>query len=797
MNGRRALGASAALACMALVACRGGAPRAGDAAASAERTLEPSDVIRRAGAPPVAVIARDGDPLGALAAALSTASLAPDEQSAAALTLAALMEHRLASLGDEGAVTPTFDGVRIRLLGRPGAPLASAWAALERALTAPVRRDELDAIRGPVVRAIAAARTDAGELSFARCRAQPAVPREASPALAVDSLERWRERATRADSLAFSVVGPAREARALATGPVSRWRARSSTSSSEHPRPSEEMRASRAITHLGRAGLRVRVAMPLAPRGRAVDAARHLSKDQERTSAHTLDLTTVDATVTPHGGCLALETWVDVTDPSTLGAQASARALALWTLARNAARESRASANGWVEARREPDPRVAADVAAWWTLARDVAEAPTVDVTFSPGRDTTPTLEAELGKSLPTPAEMQALLAEGLPRESDASIDLRVRVEAGQGELWVLVGAGCGASADGPSGEGASAVFVTAAAMEGEAGVTLEPYVLADSVAIIAHGPPHEGESSAQLARRVTLAAARAFDAAALEPRDLAQARATLLARATEPDARAFATLAGALAPHSPQSFVPHGSARALARITDGVVHARADALRASVRRIGMLATSTDAQGREGARAVRSTIAARSAPRDTCAGAAAPKAPLAGVWASPRPRDGSARLIVAIVTGDDAAARARADVLAALLDSPAAGLGQAMTSFARAHEARSVRGGARSAVVVTVTTPEDGVDAAFAQLRGYLARLREGALTPSLVELAARRAAVAEVRAQLDPRRRLVALFDPPAAPGPPPSAAELRALLGEERLAVVVSKPERLPSPP
>lgn len=797
MSGDRPRSLRAALACIALAACRGSPPHAVEAPAPADLTVEPSEVVRRPGAPPIAIIARDGDPLGALAAALSTATLPDGQQSIAAIAIAALLDRRLTESGVDAAVTATFDGVRARVLAAPGDPLSATWAALERTLTTPVRRDELDAIRPAIERQIASARTGVDDVTIARCRAEPAVPTGVDATLTVETLDRWRRRATRAGSLAFAVVGPAGQARALALGPVAKWHSPDAKPDGDPRAAAAGHRAARAVAHLGRSGMRVRVAMALAPRGRAVDAARHLTKDPARALAGPFDLTQVSATLSPHGSCLALESWSELEEPQSIGKRASAQALALVTLARNAAREARATANGWVEARREPDPRAAADLAAWWTLARDAPGPTTVDVAVSPGRDSGPARDAELARQLPDVADLEALLDDGAERETDATIDLRVRVEAGQGELWVLVGAACGSAADGPSGEGATAVFATAAARDGEEGITLEPLVLADSVAILAHGPPHEGESSAQHARRVTLAAARAFDASPLDPRDLAQARAALLARASEPDARAFATLAAALAPHAPQSFAPLGSAAGLARITDGVVHARTEALRSTVRRIGMLATSTDSQGREGARAVRSALAPRSAPRDDCAAVAAPRPALAGLWPSPRPRDGVARLLVGIVTGEGATGRARAEVLEALLASPEGGLGRALTSFARSHEVRALRGGDRSAVVVTVTTPEEGVDAAFAQLRGYLAQMRSGALSASLAELGAKRAAAAALRAQLDPRRRLMALFDPPATTKPAPTAAELRDLLAEERLAVVVSKSERPSSQP
>src|SRR5690606_32490877 len=95
----------------------------------------------------------------------------------------------------------------------------------------------------------------------------------------------------------------------------------------------------------------------------------------------------------------------------------------------------------------------------------------------------------------------------------------RARTERGQGQLWMMIGSPCAMRHEGEWDAGVTATAVTAAAAESaDPAVSIEPWVSADGVGIIAHGAVLDAEETPDaLARRVARAAAHAY---ASLPRD-------------------------------------------------------------------------------------------------------------------------------------------------------------------------------------------------------------------------------------------------------------------------------------
>jgi NAD(P)-dependent dehydrogenase (short-subunit alcohol dehydrogenase family) len=116
-------------------------------------------------------------------------------------------------------------------------------------------------------------------------------------------------------------------------------------------------------------------------------------------------------------------------------------------------------------------------------------------------------------------------------------------------------------------------------------------------------------------------------------------------------------------------------------------------------------------------------------------------------------------------------------------------------SLAATAQARLVGGPRVAALVIDVRAPEATLDAAVAQVRALLQRLRQGAITSADFERSQTLRDRWELEASLDPRRRLITLW---REPRPPPPAAPLslegwRAwvanTLSDEKLVVVEVK--------
>src|SRR5439155_635443 len=81
----------------------------------------------------------------------------------------------------------------------------------------------------------------------------------------------------------------------------------------------------------------------------------------------------------------------------------------------------------------------------------------------------------------------------------------RSRLEPGQGEAWVLIASPCGTDGETETDAGLTALFATAATDEARVSgdARVEPWVTADGVGILVHGPALASETPATHARRL------------------------------------------------------------------------------------------------------------------------------------------------------------------------------------------------------------------------------------------------------------------------------------------------------
>ena len=762
-----------------------GRPGASGAATTASAApIAPLDLRSVAGRPPILLVPRDGDPSAALAA-----SVVVDAGPVAATALAALTEARLAALGVTGVdASADRDGYRVRVLAKSGDEVATAVAALRAAMLAPLGEEPL--ARKLVVARVAAlhARTFDSEVTaaIARCTEELGVSAGESTADPIAKLEGWRVAAHGTSTVAFAIVGPEAlgDSAIDAVAKGAEWPAVQRGAA-----PPSPASAGIVVDPTRRKGTaRVSIAVRLAERGTALALALDLGAPGSLTAARLLALPVpfrmrrVATTVAGAGACVLVEADADATSSALETSAVAAAAL----VAREIAAAPRA--DDAVEASRHvravTDPREAAAAAARWALSRPGAGLPITHVALA----IAPSSSARASEG---DANASSRFAEAVTKALAAptqTVEVRARVERGQGEAWVLVGTPCAVVED-ASAAGLTALAMVRAARDGDGreGVALEPWVAPDGAGLVAHAAPRAGETGGATIARTTAVAARALYGAAPPESAFVEARASLLAQLEAGGERARDPLVAALAPASAATLAPWGLFDAVARAGAVAVDLRRDALVAGAARVAVISPEVGAD----ASAV-APILARWLPARERVGACAPL--------------GGASLASGLVHLPSGSSRARGWV-AVLFDATGAGasaatitalsLGGEGGTLERALETTSVRGsayllgaGPRAALVVELRGEPDRLELAVAQVRALFVRLAQGAASPADLERATSRFSAGDVAAHLDPRRRLVDLFRgvaAPALPALPAWRSWLAGALRDDRVTVVL----------
>ncbi len=816
----------------------------GQPAASPQRTTLHS--VAHPGKPPLALVVRAGDPATGVAAAIVTDGIAPARSTTVAWSLATLLAMRLPG----ESVVPASEGVRLRGRAHGAAEVTRFFTSVREALAAPVAAAEAEAVAHKLA-ATSGAPDAAAEISAtcrgtALARSADSADSRGSAALDRATLESWRTDAYALGRVSLAVVGSDADAKA-ADDLLARDAA--------WPAEKAALKVDRAVVpgdqlYVRTAGTadilaRVDVAVPTATSAEAVALARSLGAEGGALAARlgALDrpatLALVSATAHPGGGCVAVTVTVAANDvggrPSDVDLAArigSAVAVTTQEIEVEAARpvaESAAAVSPEELARREGDAREAADVAAWWTLADAVAPAAgstkehgaraervavgvTLDRDVGPGRDAAAGHEAAAaGTSLL--ARVGAEVDRARAASGATVAEVHSRVERGQGDTWVLVASPCAGVDEGSGDAGLAAAVAlaesSAPAAGGADGVDVEPWTAIDGVGVIAHGHPRAGESPEASARRIADAAARRFAATPLGAGAIVRARSALFAAADTVTARALATVAEAVSPGRPSWLVPQGTATSLGRASDAEVGARATALRTGPLRVAILAGESYAQVTAATQAVDRWMLRHPAGDRACPQVAAPPAARAGTYTLPLPRSSAAsEAWLALPLPDhDRLAFASATWLADALDGAGGLLERSLVSagLVRSAEARVmgslVRG--RAALVIRLDAPPGSLDAAVAQTRALLDRLREGALTQTDLARASARHAAGVDESRTTPRGRLVELFRErdPDINLPAPSLLAWRAFaasaIKDDALIIAAARPAEKSEPP
>jgi len=773
------------------------------------------------GRPSLDVVLREGDGLGALSVAVTTAGLSADRGAMVAVALAALVEARLSAQGIEATVAGGWDGWRLRVLVGSVAEAVRVVDSTRAALLTPVAADE------PALAAVARKATALGRrplpdralIDTARCTGDAYGTGSDVPPTAAE-LESWRSSAHGLGRVAYAAAGEAwlvdAATQAIARAPA--WPRAAPITEAPWPPPDTRAVVYDASGEIPPGSARVIVIARTAAPERAVGAASALGDAHGPLATRLAALEgpahvrSVVAASHVDGGCLAATVDLDARD---LGSDAAARIATAAALARQEitidVAEAAAAYNlGRSLATRAGDPRDAAERAGWWSLAGRYPLAAedevrvTLTVGMAPGRDTTETSASVPADTIRSEID-RASLAWHAP-----VLETRTRVERGQGDTWVLLASTCGTLLETNSDAGVTAAVATAAAVQAAASggdVEVEPFVAADGVGVLVHGPARSGESTEAHARRLADVAARAFAADPLTPDAIARARTSLLAHSASTDERVMSVLAGAVSPGHPSWVDPTGTTLGLSTASDVTVSMKAAAMREGPLRVAVLANVDAAQAAAAARAVDRWIARRPGEARSCAAAPASLVPRAGTYAvdlSPG-APSEALIAVAIGPGDE---EASATSIAAALDGPEGLLARvlsgsahdaAIAPLARSWSAAVIGSPRAPALVVRIDATDASLDAAVAQTRGLLDRMRQGAIDESDRSRAEVALARARARGDLDPRARAIALWRTRSAAMAGPSLEKMRTLaataLRDEALIIVAARPARVDS--
>jgi hypothetical protein len=741
----------------------------------------------------LAAIERDGDPVSGIALSVVTEGKTADETARSAAALGGIVRARLArSAITDTTVASGGDGYRVRARAATKDDAAAFIAAALAALSAPVTDADLAPAKEELAKLAARPLATPAEAPIFRCIGEARVALAAGAEPDAVALERQRAASHVRARIAFAITGPPAMrdavAAALAHAPAfpegDPVDALPSEASGETTYLSEPL----APVFQGGPSAVVTIARPFADASEAMDVADRLSRSPLAGRLAALDagarVRFIDATAHPVGGCLAMSVAVTELgrDPDQTIAAATTIATEELALVLGPDGEARADA----APRRIADPREAADAAAWLSLSRraDVTARTITRVALFQGR----------GAKL-EPADVDAALARARDAHDKAQTEARVRVERGQGDLWVMVGSPCGTMPESTTDAGSGVAALHATAPRARDDVAIEEIAFPDALGFVVHGPALPGESATAHARRLVDLAARPLLGEPVTEDGARRALRTAFAKAEDDATRALSQLGALASPNHPSWLVPQGTTDALGRASEHALFARVASMRAGPLRVAVLANHDAEQAQAAARAVDRWLAVRPNEARMCEPIAPAEVARSGTYGVTRAAPGASEAFIAAPIPDARSFRS-AQALAAILRGRDGMLSKALAGGLAREESVRVLGSPRAAaLVVRVSTADGALDAAVLQVRALYQRLAAGALTEDDAKRGIAGRARAELDDAMDPKMRLVALFrDPPeSAPETPESVRALaQTMFKDDALIIVALRPPR-----
>lgn len=502
----------------------------------------------------------------------------------------------------------------------------------------------------------------------------------------------------------------------------------------------------------------VTVALRIADASQAIQAATELGNPHSRLKEQlgallpAWSLSRSIATARVRGACLRLDIDLHEGAPSKLEEVARVAFLAQREAERALAS---AKSDSFVLDQRilmAADPRRAAALGAWRAVT---SRQPTGPVRRAVHVRTRPNLSSKAAKRL------EGLLTQyrkGVARD----LQRAVRVEPGQGEVWMLLGSRCGTLNETAATAGHSALLMQALAQHANSneGVTIEPWVAPHAVGLLAHAPRlGVDETPEQHAARVGRALAEAISLTPVTFEDTAIAREQLLNRIGPEPRTAWWQAVTALSPEHPSWLAPGGTFETISEATRTNLEQRRQMLLGEPLRAVVIATRDEPQGNAALNELAHWLAPMRGAALECTRAAPAEAQLGQIEVQSAATETEA--FVAVRTPADATA-ARATQY--LLNRKGGWLDQALAvpGMVTHAEAHWLGGPANHALIVEVRALDEKTPQAVAQVRALLERLAQGASSAHDVSLAQKRLDAEATLTRLNPRGRLVALWGMP-----------------------------------
>ena len=746
--------------------------------------IEVRDVDER---PSLTLVERHGDPKPALALAV-----AHDRGAQASVALSVLFRERLAQRG-----YPTVDrqahalGFQLASLVTDAADAERFIVAARTALDTPVAenepalarvRAELSSLAGNIAQAEAqtASAACSGELVLPPGAALIDVTKPDGRAM----LERWRKELVDSGHVSLAALGPNEllEQAAAAHARAPAW-PRGERADDPWPERDQSFLSTEAQTRP-----RVSLALRLGDASRAIQAATDLAEPESRLKRQlaalspSWTLTRSIATARVRGACLRLDLELDEGAPSTIEEVARVAFLA----EREANRAlARVASDSFVLDQRvlmAPDPRRAAALAAWRAL---IGRQPVSEERRVIDVHTRPNLTA---KALPELERLLTAYAQG----RGPKLERALSVEAGQGELWLLIGTRCGTLNETTATAGHAALAVQALANHASASddVAIEPWIAPHAVGLLAHAPRRSlKESSSALATRVGLALAEALSVTPITFEETALAREQLLQSIGKNPETAWWHTVSALSPEHPSWLSPRGTFQSLNEATRSNLEQRRQLLLSEPLRAVAIANGDTQQAELALAELERWLGPLRGSPVECR----KPAPLTPALGQIEVEDGGSanKSFVAVRTPADGLA-ARATQY--LLNKKGGWLEQALArpGLVTSAQAHLLAGVPYDALIVEVRTMDGKAPEAVDQVRALFDRLAQGASSAADLALAQKRLDAEALLARLTPRGRIVELW------GLPDADTQLtlerlrtfqRALAGQNHL-VVTEKP-------
>jgi hypothetical protein len=767
--GPRTVCAAALVALAAAAACHARPPQSGASGArprpAIPRRVELRQVQDR---PSISLVSRLGDPQPAMAVAV-----AHDLGSVASVGLAAVTHARLRRSGFVAAqVRAHHLGFQLRTLVASPRQAAAFVQAVTQALAEPItsETDEWSTVRSHLEQLSihswsssteAAVSACSGELGMGADRKQSELDRLAT----ADGLERWRTAVYSTQAVAFAALGPdtVLDAATQALRATAAWPRQPGV---QDPWPKRDA-----------AGHALSLALRVADGSSAIEAARQLGRPDSPLGARlsalrpAWRLERAVGTTRPRGACLRVD--INAAQSETAPPLTQVADVALIALEEAKVALAAGADKDWTleqSVLQAADPRAAAAAAAWRALSGRLR----------PGAERRFISYAAPTAPRPAPAQLSRALRQRERQWSRPTLEHRVRVEPGQGELWALLACPCGTRSETAHNAGEIALLVRALVeMAGsQDDIALEPWITPDGLGLLAHGPARSPfEQPTDHARRLGSALGRALAASSLDGVHVAAARTRLLEE-VGPRPRAGWWLAlDAVAPGRPSWLDPRGSWSALVDIAAPAVEKRRRAFVTGPLRLAVLANWSEKQPPAVAEGLQRWLRPLRLEQSHCA-------PVTRV----PPRRGrfdletagtspaSTAYVAIPLPGGNAQSQREAEWTLLLLNRRGGWLDQSLrvSELVSSAQARLVGGRAAAALVIELVALPDQSEQAVAQVRGLLGRLAQGAARPEDAELARRHFERLDQQAVLNPRHRIIRLWQGRAR-GPSADLASLR----------------------